>query len=190
MNWQGKKNYLSHKGYPTKVSDALSMPAPQGKERIKIHKMIYPCLKYLKENSVDGILNFVILLQKHGFDSKSIINLFCDFGLYAQIECLIKRSFKKANFEEKNIVINRIVYKYDNQFIDFLSNYDRQNLPFVKDIDLFIQEFKDTIQMAKCCTLNEEPFFDPYLSDLESPLDEIENEKYIIDSNISEFCFY
>lgn len=180
MDSQEKKIYLSYKGYSKSVSDLISIPAPQEKERKKIYQMIHPCLQFLKDSFVNEIQAYVTLLQKFGFNAKTIFNLFMDFGSFEKITCITKRSFNKANFEEKNIVINRIIIEYEDQFIDFLSNYYRPNLPFVTNFDSFIQEFKDTIQKTKCCSiLSEESDMDQLISDPESPLDDYyENEQF------------
>lgn len=144
-----KPYYSSYKSSSQKELDAIIERDPQNKERRYINNLLSPSKNYLNEQGITVRQDYISILQKNGYKSADIIKLCLSFADYLNIGWLNKRTFKKANFQEKNIIINRIVLQYESEFINFIQNDLPPDLPKIIDQSAFIQEFIDKIKLAK-----------------------------------------
>lgn len=144
-----KPHYSSYKSSSQEEIDALIERDPQNKERRYMKDLVSPSKNYLNDHGITVRQDYISILQKNGYKSPHIIKFCLSFADYLNIGWLNKRTFKKANFQEKNIIINRIVLQYESEFINFIQSKIPPNLPEIIDKRAFIQEFIDKINLAK-----------------------------------------
>lgn len=125
----------------------------ENSDRCYMAQQIKPSVDYLYRHGIRYNQDFAKLFKKYKFKSKEITNFVQNFQLFIntrtnkpKIFWLRKRELTKANFGEKNIIINRLVHEYNDIVHVFLIHHFCYNFPNTQNLNLFIQDFESKVK--------------------------------------------
>lgn len=144
-----RKAYECHKPLSKEEIDLLIFAPPTTKERKFMQKSLQSCKTYLNQQGIYEYQSYISSFVNRGYNAAYIIDLFSPFIEKTKMDWLSKRLFKKANFFEKNLMMNRIVHEHEINFMKFLTSDFPQCLTKPADFDTFINEFNNNVQKAK-----------------------------------------
>lgn len=117
------------------------------RDRLYMIKMLKPCFEYFDRHEITNYQNLSETLKKFGFRTDNIKNLILGFQVFinslylerniSPIDWIVSRTVKKANFEEKNIILNRLAFEYPNELFYYIQKYIQQYYPALMNIEIF-----------------------------------------------------
>lgn len=158
-----RKSYQSHRN--VSKNEIL---AEMQKDKLKIDRyymleMLKPNIDFLENLGITDLQNFIESFKKLGYKTDNIKDFIKDFQLFITtsnvkknwqpINWMRERELTKANFGEKNIIINRLAIQYPEEFLTFSRNYtfhkcistvSQEN--FIQEIDFKIKQLQNTIK--------------------------------------------
>ena len=118
-------------------------------EQMQIH------IDYLKKNNItkyEDVHNLCHCYRFEAKDEKQMIKFFEkhlkyqeDFR-YHQFYFLTNRGYQKSNSEQRNIIFNRILYEFGEEFITFLKNYLQDKYSRMMNQEIFIDKIKELME--------------------------------------------
>lgn len=115
---------------------------------------------YFETHKIERFQNFIKPLQDYGCkteDQRKLMNEFINYMKKTKnvdIVLLKNREMKKANSGERNILINRLVVEYPNDFIPFLKEYLQENYPTKLYSEKLVNDFQEKINQLTHPSLN------------------------------------
>lgn len=126
------------------------------RDRLYMIKMLKPCFEYFDQHEITNYQNLSETLKKFGFRTDNIKNLILGFQVFinahylerniSPIDWIVSRTVKKANFEEKNIIMNRLAFEYPTELFYYTQKYIQQHYPALMNIEIFFNEIQDKIE--------------------------------------------
>ena len=118
-------------------------------DRYYMAQQIKPNVDFLLRKGLTKFEDFAQLFKKYKLKNEVIIAFIKSFEYFVnagpydkKIYWIRTRELKKANFNEKNIILTRLVVEYYDLFLPFFSNYIYYNYPGLANIHVFINEFE------------------------------------------------
>ena len=153
-------NKEEYKEYVIRKSKRSPLSRYQGYFKV----FLEPNIEFLYDNGIheppDAIELFKSIKMKNK-DVQTLMNSFVSDYNYHQVDPnkrieWNKRSFKQIKFELKNFVIIRIIYQYEECFLEFLHQC---NFTQIKDNNEFFTKLDEIIQKLKIkhCYIDEKP---------------------------------
>lgn len=156
MQQENKRIYQSHKLKTPEDAFAEIENSSYSKDRTYMMTMIKPNVEYLKQNGISEYQNFIEVMKKNGFKTDDMKNFILDFQYFInsfddqqniqKIDWIRPRELSKANFGEKNLLLNRLSYEYPNQMRYFAQQYVVLKYQNMKNPNAFLIEFHFAIQ--------------------------------------------
>lgn len=126
------------------------------RDRQDMVKMLKPCFEYLDKYEVTEYQNLIESFKKIGFradniknfilEFKTFINSICQERKISPIDWIVLRTLKKANFGEKNIILNRLALEYPNELLYFAQRYIQCTYQVYANFDIFFKELQGKIE--------------------------------------------
>ena len=151
--FQPKKNYQSHR---TCSRNHICMEIQQGtynKDRYYMLRMLRQCVEYLDQYHIYEYQNFSDEFKNAGFKTDNIKDYITEFKDFINsqsqnskdkipdLKWINKRSVTKANYVEKNIVLNRLAHEYSDRFLFFTRIFVQKHFQGT-NYELFYREIK------------------------------------------------
>ena len=153
---ESKQIYVKHNFSTTKNAFEEIQKSTSKKERIYMVKMLKPSIDYLQKCGIKEYQNFIETLKKYNFKLNDIKDFILEFQMFInsndqhqkmpQIDWIRHRELNKANFGEKNIILNRLSYDYPNQLLYFLQIFLLRKFPHIANRNIFYNEFLFKVQ--------------------------------------------
>lgn len=124
-------------------------------DRGRMNEQIKNHLDILEENGINDIQNFSKIFSDHEYISKDQQNIMTEFVNYMKEQNSIKifllksREMKKANENDRDIIMNRLAVEYPNNFIKFLKDHLNKNYKNKTDTEKLIQELQAKINQLE-----------------------------------------
>ena len=144
-----RKSYNSYKFDNCLESFIDNQNSSTNMDRYYMAQQIKPNATFLLKKGLTKFEDFAQLFKKYKLKNEVIINFIKSFEHFVnagpsdkKIYWIRTRELKKANFNEKNIILTRLVVEYYDIFLPFLSNYIYYNYHGLANIHVFINEFE------------------------------------------------
>ena len=145
-------------------------------DRMNMNMSILPSLELMKEMGRNEIMPFVEKLTNYGFGPKDIARLILKFleelkKDHPHVNSIKTRVIIRGNNIDRNNILNRLIFEFEDEFMKFLENYDELK----ESKMLILSSFKNLIKQGKAKTINLTSNIEEYSLD--------ENEEYYLDEN-------
>lgn len=152
-----KKTYKNHRiNIRQQIFYDSEQTIQMSRDRLYMIKMLKPCFEYFDNHEIIMYQNLSDTLKKFGFRTDNIKNFILGFQDFinshylerniSPINWIVSRTVKKANFEEKNIILNRLAIEYPNELFYYTQKYIQQYYPALVNIEIFFKEIQDKIE--------------------------------------------
>lgn len=174
-----KKIYKHHTIINRENALKEATQSEQTTERKYMAKCIQSVIRYLDYVQILDYHDFISPFKSIGLDSKKIKELFLEFKLSLSektIGWLTKRNIIKANMTELNLIINRLMFQYTNEIIEYLQKNLHNYCSEITEKNIIIHDIQTKIRGKIKGTRN--PILNNYLDVALNPSNIISEEKY------------
>lgn len=163
---ESKRSYVKHIFSTTDNANEEIQKLTLKKDRIYMMKMLKPTIDYLQQCGIIEYQNFIETLKKYNFKTNDIKDFIIEFQIFInsfekkqkvpKIDWIRHRELKKANFGEKNIILNRLSYEYPNEILYFLRIFLFNKFPQQANSNIIYNEFLFKVQKLTILKLLQE----------------------------------